>query len=216
MYSKISQFFDLANDTTEDMVLWLCSFLESNNTEFYTHPLGFIQAKFVENTTEFRLNIWGSQMGRRKIPNWPIHTHRFDFESKVLAGQLSDTRLEVFPNEDGSLVAYAVSYEPKGSFLRPVDTSRRMVKKIAKEIYSAGEHYSMSSADFHSSSSNTRLCITLMKLGRQANSPALVIGDKLPRSEVLEYKPIKLPGDQILSELRNGISSGFFANPAPR
>lgn len=211
MHAKISHFFDLVNEGTNETVISLCSFLDASDTKFFTHPLGFVQAKFIEDTTEFRLNIWGSRLSRRKEPDWPVHTHRFDFESKVVAGQLCDTRLELEDKVDGSLFVHTVIYEGARSFLQPLDNCGRIVTRTIESVYSAGDRYSMGSAEFHYSVPITQLCVSLMKIGRSSISPALVIGDRVFERDLPEYYPEELPSEIILMELRNGIVDGCFS-----
>jgi hypothetical protein len=211
MTYRLSDFFAGLNHSSDEVLRELYDFLKLSKSRFFTHPLGFVQTVFHEEGDEFRLNLWGSIFGRPKIPNWPLHTHRFNFESNVIVGQLEDTLFDIIQDERGIYFRYCVEYEKEGSFLRPVDHVRMSLSERTRRVIGAGERYFMQSSDIHSSKNLTHLAISVMKIGLPSKNPAFVIGCVSADTRI-EYLPTEIDTQKILEELNASIISGRHKN----
>jgi hypothetical protein len=173
--------------------------LRDSRMQFITHPLGFVQSKWVENRIEFRLNIWSEKLAKRKEPDWQLHNHSFSFESYVIVGALEETRYSRTDRISHS--NYSVKYDASGSSLTPMSQKSALIAD-SRFIYSAGDKYEIESVEIHSTRALTDPAVTLMQIGERTGLAPIVFGDLEPAPESI-YRSKVVGLREIMAVLKN-------------
>jgi hypothetical protein len=174
------------------------------------HPLGFAYTVLRrEDQYALRLHIWPDRVRYEQHPFWPIHNHKFDLLSVVLAGSLTNRSYQIRDaGENPTFRLYRVMYEIEGSVMsateRTVDLELAAIERI-----SAHGKYSVAAGTFHQTIVSTGTFTATLALTR--DSPAdldiRTIGDirgqqryKYARSEILGAER-----DALISELESTL-----------
>lgn len=173
---------------------------------FSWHPLGFVHAEIFRNDAGTRrLHIWLANDRRPKLPNWPIHTHVFDLESRIIFGEVQDTRFKVSAtesNDESTKRLYEVNYSSTSSRLVPTTTLVHAVEKT-RQHFVAGESYRVPAEEFHSSHvplRNTAVTLASATLLPDTSAP-LVLGDVLAPDHELVYERVPCNAATVLQIL---------------
>jgi len=172
--------------------------LQTNHTRLYYFGLGFIQLKIDE---QYRVHFYSP-----KIPPIvdDIHNHRYDFESTILMGTLTNTLWGV---KEGD------THIRRSESCNPDIKSEKIEKKcavefISKTIYTAGQTYKMSESEFHQVSANN--CITFLKRGPMLKKCADIIAPKdtqpvCPFSRRVQEENLWVIIKEMLAQLNNKV-----------
>ncbi|MDX8398738.1 MAG: hypothetical protein R8K20_00640 [Gallionellaceae bacterium] len=183
-----------------DMAMEICSEIIRMKVKVVSHPLGFIQSVISESGREYRINFWGTQLGHTKVPNWQIHTHRFNFRSRIIAGQLWETRYDVAENMDGELELYKVKYSTDGSVLQ--NSGRRVSANITtRQIHPSGTTYKIDATNFHSSGNHTKLALSIMEIGNVIEESPSVLGEVDYRGKFSPYLLQTIPPSDFMKAI---------------
>jgi hypothetical protein len=197
---QLARLFQEVAQHPHDSVREFVAVLRSIAPIIKTHPLGFLQTGFVEDTTEYRLNIWGTSLGRTKSPNWQIHTHRFNFSSSIVVGRLIETQYAVTDDASGDFEVYCVEYSAGNSRLR--DTGRRVRARVAAEgMYRSGQSYDVDARVYHRSELASDLAVTLMCIGEPVVTLPNVLGATHYGERFPEYVPQVIPLADVVDAL---------------
>lgn len=130
------------------------NWLKQNNTMIHFFGLGFIQVKIND---EYRLHFFSEEL--TPFVETP-HNHRYDFESKILKGQIKNNIYKLCNGNDYFVDKDSCQSGYKSEF-SPILTGFELV---SSNIYRQGEKYTMKHDVFHTVESNN--CITLLKRGK--------------------------------------------------
>ena len=73
------------------------------------HPYGFLQLSLTDTTwrdSGYRLHIWSNELPSMKMSEFQVHDHIYNINSKVLIGELKDTRYTVKGDSNGQYVVF--------------------------------------------------------------------------------------------------------------
>jgi|GEM_PF-5712356 len=199
--NPISSIFDSRECYGFETAIRVVSILESAEINVRTHPLGFLQAIVIEGAREFRINFWGTSLGKPKTPNWPVHNHRFSFKSKIIFGELEETRYSVAECSDGIFALYAVSYNANGSTLKKIGGNNVSLTTAVINKYPSGVVYGCDSNVLHSAEASTGLTVSIMEIGKFNKSAPVVIGEPAYNAPVFQYEPHSVPLSSLRAEI---------------
>src|ERR1035438_8940815 len=117
---------------------------------FNQHPLGFVHVALGrENDYAFRLHVWPDLARYEQQPYWPLHNHKFDLISRVLAGSLTNREYKVEQTcERTPYQLYDVAYRI-GSSIMSRSEVRVNVEACGLEHLTAPSVYSIRAGTFH-------------------------------------------------------------------
>lgn len=130
--------------------------------------LGFVQLKLDEDR---RLHFWHPSAGQI-TPEEELHDHRYDFTSRVLAGEMIHEVWDWHPDADGDHEMLEVSCKP-GVAANPEPVGRGWVTMSGRHAMRQGESYSFKAGLFHRGSAHR--AITFLTRGPVVSDMARVI-----------------------------------------
>lgn len=136
--------------------------LKANHTMIHYFGLGFIQVK-IDRLTRMHFYIPGLEP---IVPEEDVHNHRYDFESMIVGGSLTQELFSFAPSRwpNGPLGGYVieeVSCEEGATPERSLGTFDAWMN--SRHMYSRGSSYLISHEQFHRVIPSSRGCITLVK-----------------------------------------------------
>lgn len=156
---------------TDEFVRWLVT----EKIPFVSHPLGFFQYKFWLGVREFRLNVWLKSFQKPKDPNWPIHSHAYCFESRILIGNLSEVRYRCELGLKNPTHEFStVDYLPTGSKLSLTKNFVHLSEDVVT-MHLTGEMYSIKSSELHETTGDSYFALSLMEIVERSNAAPLVM-----------------------------------------
>jgi hypothetical protein len=130
--------------------------------------LGFIQLKLNDSQ---RLHFWHPDLAQ-DVPEEELHDHRYEFESKILVGELTHQVFEFKQSEDGDHEMVHVSCEP-GKEADPKPISRGVLVEAGTYVMRAGSSYTFPPTGFHRTIASS--AVTLLTRGPKVAEFARVV-----------------------------------------
>lgn len=151
----------------------------------FWHPLGFFNIN-VYNFNEdqsIRIHFWPQNTQNQQKKSLLIHDHKYDFESFILKGKLTNIIYKTGDNHKKEGILYLVSYDSQKSILTKEQESI-FFEEISRQIYQAGQKYKLDAKVFHSTEIDTNSdALTCLFIQKQYAIDPRVIGIKESRSE---------------------------------
>lgn len=140
------------------------------------HPLGFVSCEVFRHPSGVvaRVHHWPRNARRTKSPDWPIHTHSYALQSRVLEGRVRDIQYSSSPL--GLRRVYSVEYMEGGS--RIVKTDKMVnLEAVVDVVREAGSEYSVPRGAFHQTHvPKSESATTFVLLADHSNVAPEVIG----------------------------------------
>ena len=188
---------------------WLLDhFQDIKDTDVLWHPLGFCGAT-IERGSDYHLKVhyWPKGDRRPKTPNWPIHTHRFELESLVLAGKITDVQYRT--DKAGSdWNQYAVEYigDEKRNSSWTDACKHANLTEISQTTFQAGDKYRVAKGTAHQSVvSETVATLTFVKTWDRSPEGPIVFGNE--QGGDFFYERNKFKTELFWSQVRKAISA---------
>lgn len=168
--------------------------LRKNHVRFYYFGLGFIQLKLDE---KWRLHFYNS-----KLPGITedVHNHRYDFTSRILLGEITNYRYDVFKGDTHVINNESCNADIKAPRLEEpchieVETAYR---------YRPGSFYNMKDTSFHRVKAD--YCITLLERTPRMKEFAQVITPK-GQAPVCPFSK-KVPEEEMWAIIEEMLKAG--------
>ncbi len=146
-----------------------------SGTEVRMHPYGFLQLSLSEGAWRdagYRLHVWSDELPQMKRPEFQVHDHVYEVRSRILLGSLRDIQYIVKDDTVGDYLLFKAEGQKLCNTKQRVSCIKRRVF-----YYSAGQEYSVTKGDFHSSESLSPLTVTLFqKVNADPGKSPCVIG----------------------------------------
>jgi hypothetical protein len=143
----------------------------------YLHPNGFLKIRVLTAESgqwSLRLHIW-----EPGLTDSDIHTHRWDFASRIITGEVQESLYEPILGE-GPHQAYSCSRSQPGSMYVFEPLEKCDLDEISQELHSAGKSYTRNHVSFHGvTPTSERLTVTAVLQGPPIEPNTTVI---VPRS----------------------------------
>lgn len=139
--------------------------LKDNHIRLYYFGLGFIQLKINET---YRLHFYSARL---PAITEDIHNHRYNFQSKILKGNIINRIWCVSYDAPTNHIMLNESCNP--NIAAPKTTTPCSVHLYEEASYSAGDIYHMDDSIFHQVQANN--CITLLKRGPYTKEFAQIV-----------------------------------------
>ncbi|GAB4125767.1 MAG: hypothetical protein Tsb0027_24950 [Wenzhouxiangellaceae bacterium] len=167
------------------------------------HPLGFVSCEIYRFPSGgvARVHFWPRGLRRTKNPDWPIHTHSYALQSRVLAGQVRDIQYRAEPSGNGRI--YTVEYSEGGSRVVKSDRTVQLAKTV-DEIRVAGSEYSVPQGTFHQTRVHEEeTALTIVLLSNHTSDPPEVVGTD--EQNAYPYDRIPFDKDAFWEAVRSGM-----------
>jgi len=136
---------------------------EYKNYDWIIQGAGLLRT-YLDGEGAFRLHLWSPDI---KIPGLEyIHTHRWDFVSRVIAGKLTNVHYADHPHPDGEFVKEAIT--PDGVVIGFPERCR--LERYARRTHNAGDQYYEQAEVVHTVRL-TEKCITVIHRRNFHNKP---------------------------------------------
>ncbi len=165
----------------------LLAFVSSyTHCKAYWHPLGFVSCTLLSTASATaKIHYWPLERRKPKIPDWRIHDHRFQIDSRVLWGEVGHHIYRVADCHDSEYELYQVAYAGKDSTLEPTGRHVR-AEKTSEQNFSVGSIYCIPRPIYHANVvSISSTAATLVVKSDFSTNPPLVVG--LPNTEIVPY-----------------------------
>jgi hypothetical protein len=157
------------------------------------HPLGFVSAVIFETEkATARVHYWPPHLRRVKNPDWPIHTHSYDLDSKVLLGGVCDQQYE--PETGVDWVVFEVAYFEGGSKI--IETNERTsLTTLVNDVRVAPDSYSVPRGRYHQTTvPEEAAAVTLCVQSNQTPLAPRVLGSS---GTMRTYPYDRIPFDEV-------------------
>jgi hypothetical protein len=142
------------------------------------HPYGFIVYHLGADPCgrRLRLHVWPAGVRPKQQPEWPIHSHPWDFSSMILCGRVLHTRYVASRDSSGRYCHYSVSYAADASILVRTGLTLR-VEPDAHETLLPGAVYQMKPPEYHQVyAADMGATATLVRTGAASVGSGAVLG----------------------------------------
>lgn len=176
------------------------------------HPLGFLTANIFENDVYLiKFHIWPKIFRKKSKNNWFIHSHNYNFLSKIILGELCHTtyNLNYSKETNHPYLLYDVLNNETGSILN--QTAMPVSCEIDTTlIYQTNDIYTLSKHLFHSIVvPKDVLTVTLFKCYKPYQKASQVLGNETSNFEKknVREKISKELFNVIITEILNSFKS---------
>lgn len=171
------------------------NYLKDNHERLYYFGLGFIQLKLNET---HRLHFYHPSLPR--LVETP-HNHRYDFLSRILSGEIVNTRYELREGASHLLVKETCTEDGRKPEFTPAPVSIRVSDERA---HGAGDCYFMPHEQFHTV--EAKECITLLSRSPYKKEHAEVLS-KVGAPDICPFSK-KIPEETLWELIEEMIAKG--------
>jgi hypothetical protein len=152
------------------------------------YGLGFYRIPLAGNRDEdgLALHFWLEGMPRNEDP----HTHIFNLTSRVLCGQVEDTRWEATPSLNGKYLLRSHVFRDNRYVLDGEGTLCD-IHSTTKQVVGRGQTYNVPKGVFHTSALSQFPTVTLIR--REAVDTGIIVQDIVPRDLSGHISPASRP-----------------------
>lgn len=191
---QLNDFFRLP--ISEEVGSKICLYLERNIVDLWPnwHALGFIHCLLATASSgaTLRLHLWSSDFSHPCEQSAKIHDHRFDVNSRVLAGAVENTTYEFRSSLQGDMRTCRVTYGGEESWITESDDFG-FLRPVSTAIIGAPESYVVQKFDLHETRLISPRALTLVRTSPADDyNPRIVIA----RNDLLQLKRSRLLVDK--------------------